>query len=243
MARVIWTRDELVHYLNDNANWRELQRSNAQRAEDLSTPTLRRYVGRLWRAEKDGEWLADRAALRGHRVSENKPKNRARKKGFEDWTPPVTVPRGTFLLPGKGGRYKGSVRVTGGQATAARYIGRIASSGKPAGVREQVMVNVTGGKPGQYKQLFTKGGWDAARLLEAAGYRRGARGGWHRTGDGPGLEDFLLDYIAEHANSPERGWRRIALYEVFVFYVPDPQARDQGSRRELLTREVVRFHQ
>lgn len=241
MAKVGWTRDELVHYLNDNANWRELQRSNAQRAEDLSTPTLRRYAGRLWRAEKDGEWLPDRAALRGHAHSEHKPKNKKRKPGFEEWTPPVQVKRGTFLLPGKHGTFKASIRVTAGQATAARYIGRIASGKKPAGVREQVQINVTGGKPGQYKQLFTKGGWDAARLLEAAGYKRGPRGAWRRTGDGAGLEDFLLDYIAEHANSPERGWRRIALYEVFVFYIADPQASDQGGRREELQREVVRF--
>ena len=215
-------RVTLIRFLNSNANWREIQQRsiNAQRAEDLSTPTLRRYVARLRKAEFEGDWLPDRAALRGHAASENKPRNVAVKPTFADLRK-LKASQGTYLLSGP--RYSIIVeRVTMSQQAVVNFLGRMARVTQRRGYR-QVALNIHGAKQGEFAQLLWKGGWKPERLLDAMGYRqtrgtKGKKGRWVKKTGGKGVQKWLLDYL--HHNTPSGGthrWKRIVLYEVYAW--------------------------
>lgn len=227
-------RAQLIRFLNSNANWRDIQsRSvNAQPAEDLSTPTLRRYVSRLRKAEAEGDWLPDRAALRGHRISENKPRNAARKPGQEDWLDlrALQKQKGTYLLAGP----RNSIvveRITGAQSAVVNFLARMARVTARRGYR-QVAINIYGPKKGQYAQLLWKGGYDPAKLLEAMGFRktRGKKGRWVLKKGAPGVQKWLLDYLYSAARYPSR-WKRIVLYEVYAWNKPLPGQVNQLPMR------------
>lgn len=212
-------RVQLIRFLNSNANWRDIQQrsSNAQPAEDLSTPTLRRYVARLRKAESEGDWLPDRAALRGHRASENKPQNAPVKPSFADLRR-LKASQGTYLLSGP--RYAIFIeRVTTSQQSVVNFLSRMARITARRGYR-QIAFNINGAKQGEFAQLLWKGGWKPERILDAMGYRktRGKRGRWVKRPGGKGVEKWLLDYM--YHDTPSGGshrWKRIVLYEVFAW--------------------------
>lgn len=239
-----WTRDEAIHYLKNNINFLDLQRSQP-RARDLgdnSTATLKRYAAGMWQAnELEGREVKSLGELRGHTASEHH-KGRGPKRGFEHWQPPVKTPRGTFDLPGGAFAAQGVVRVTSSERVAFRFLASLAKTYRKrdgATVRYDpkhtghlvsmpwlASLHVQGHRVGEQSDLFTKGGWNPESLLDAAGYRRGARGRWYLPAGAQGLERFVVDYIRANSKSPsaKSEWTGVRLWQVFGWAEPEKNA-------------------
>lgn len=226
-----WTRDEAIHYLASSANYKALRETATGRIAglgDMSTQTLKRHAAFMFSQEKAGRWVRNYRELAGHPISERHAgrvegglvRNRA-----PDYVAPLRKPRGEFSLGGVKGTPGGSfVRITSGQTIAVRSLAKAAgrkARGSSRGGKYKVTVNVTGGLPGQFAHLFDKGGWDAEKLLEAAGYRRRPGSGryWDLQLGKPGLERFLLDYVASMGNYGQR-WGAVKLYEIWAWSEP-----------------------
>jgi hypothetical protein len=234
-TRQFLTRDAALSYLGSRHEFTRLytdRRGNGRAIEDLGTAQAKRYANRLYQALRAGvdtsKWR-DLGPLRGHEASERH-KGRTNKPGYENYIPPDRLKLGKFFNHNAEGAIVSDLRVTKGERTAEQAIlGGVMQ--KVHGRPRQVAINITGGREGQYAQLFWKGGWNAEQLLEMAGWRKsGLTGKWGRSHGAKGLEEALLDYIATLPWAKYERWGSISLYEVYVYDEPIREVADPESR-------------
>lgn len=234
MARRKWTRAQAEDYLRTNANWLAIQMDLAHPTDlnSLKAPQVIRYARNFYQAnELDGREFDTLAEARGHGAGEHH-KGRAQKRarGYEK---PYKIPRGRFnqpiaetahkpagvwRTPGHPPRvHAGYVRNTSGEGMAKREL-ELAAQRKAT-----VFINVWG-PSGDMKSLFSKSGYRADLLLEAAGYEF-RNGRWrkrlHQTAQRQhlGLEDYLLHIVNSvlgAQSKPQDPWGRIRFYQIIV---------------------------
>ena len=240
MARPQWTPGTARDYLRTNHNWLRIQMDQTQPADvnNLSDKVVVRYARNFWRAnEREGREFDTLAEARGHGAGEHHAgRKQKRARGY---IAPSKWPRGRFNQPiaespnshgafrpkGKApGVHAGYVRITSGEGMARRELVYAAQ-------RKQTVYIEVIGPQGKYKALFSRSGYRADLLLQAAGYKqKGSR--WVKARPDASLEDYLLSIIpytqSKSGGSDVEGWNYIALYRIIV----DEEATPMNQRRK-----------
>ncbi len=235
MARRKWTRSTAEDYLRTNANWLDIQMDLAHPTDlsSLKASQVIRYARNFYTAnELDGREFETLAEARGHGAGEHH-KGRAQKRSA-NYEKPYRIPRGRFnqpiaetvnkppgvwRTPGHPPRvHAGYVRNTSGEGMAKREL-------EFAAQRKATVYITVYGPRGDAKTLFSKSGYRADLLLEAAGYtQRGHTGHWRLSGfrtakrQHQGLEEYLLNIVNNlpEKSQPEDPWGRIRFYQIIV---------------------------